>query len=40
MYRSYFAHAQSGLFPPQTHIGKLGNQLALPGRVGAKKINK
>jgi len=23
MYHSYFAHAQSGLFPPQTHIGKL-----------------
>jgi len=29
MYHSYFAPTQSGLFPPQTHVGKLGNELAL-----------
>jgi len=34
---SYFAPVQSGLFPPQTHVGKLGNELALPGWVGAKR---
>jgi len=28
---------QSGLFPPQTHISKLGNELALDGQVSAKK---
>jgi len=36
-------HARkAGFFPPQTHVGKLGNELALPGRkkeacVAAKK---
>ena len=27
----------SGLFPPQTHVGKLGNELALPGAVKRKE---
>ena len=36
MYHSYFAPAHSGLFPPQTHVGKLGNELALPG-AGQRK---
>ena len=37
MYHSYFAPAHSGLFPPQTHVGKLGNTLALPGAVQRKE---
>ena len=28
---------KAGFFPPQTHVGKLGNNLALPGRIGAKR---
>ena len=28
---------KAGFFPPKTHIGKLGNELALPGRIGAKR---
>jgi len=39
MYHSYFAPTQSMLFPPQTHAVKLGDKLALPGRVGAKGAN-
>ena len=27
----------SGLFPPQTHVGKLGNVFALPGAVQRKE---
>jgi len=31
-------HARkAGIFPPKTHVGKLGNELALPGRIGAKR---
>ncbi len=30
-------HARkAGFFPQKTHVGKLGNELALPGRIGAK----
>ena len=28
---------RSALFPPQKHVAKLGNELALPGRFSAKK---
>lgn len=37
MCHSYFAPAQSALFPPQKHVAKLVNELALPGRFSAKK---
>ena len=37
MYHSYFAPAQSALFPPQKHVAKLGNELALPGVVQRKE---